>query len=292
MEVHYVGADQHVHTLWYNGTWHHTDLTATTGGALAASNTSITGAMDPIANTEDVEYIGTDQHVHEFWYNGTWHTSDITIASGAAPNADSSSGINTLMNTIANAMEVHYIGTDHHVYSLWYPLGGGGAWHAVDHTINDGAPLAGSGSPLTSAADTIAGTEDLEYVGANQHVYILWYNGLWHPDDLTVASGAANLASNGGLHTLVNTIANTMEVDYVGTDQHVYGFWYNGIWHSTDLTITTGAPAAVAASPLTSAADTVAGTIDLVFVGTDLHVHQLWYNGLWHNTDLTATALP
>lgn len=286
MEVHFIGADQHVHTLWFTGSWHHADLTVTTGAPLAALNSSITAAMDPIGNTEDVEYIGTDQRVHQLWYNGTWHTTDITAASGAVANADSSSGVNTLMNTIGNAMEVHYIGTDHHIYSLWY----NGAWHEVDHTLNDGAPLAQAGSPLTSALDTIAGTEDLEYVNTSQHVQQLWYNGLWHPNDLTVASGAANLASNGGMHTLVNTIVNTMEVHYVGTDQHVYALWYNGAWHSADLTITTGAPAASVASPLTSAVDTVGSTIDIEFVGTDQHVHQLWYNGLWNTTDLTAMA--
>ncbi len=292
MEVHYIGSDQHVHTLWYNGTWHTTDLTASTGAPNAASNTSVTASMDSIANTEDVEYIGTDNHVHQLWYNGLWHTTDLTVASGAAANADSRSGINTLMNAIANAMEVHYIGTDHHIYSLFFPLGGGGAWHEVDHTTLEGAPLANTGSPLTSAADTIASTEDLEYVGTDQHIHQLWYNGLWHNNDLTVASGAANLASNGGLHTLVNSIANTMEVHYVGTDQHVYALWYNGAWHSADLTATTGAPPAIAASSLTSSVDTVGNTVDVEYVGADQHIHQLWYNGLWHTTDLTATVGP
>jgi hypothetical protein len=287
MEVHYIGADQHMYTLWYTGAWHFTDLTTTTGAPLAALNSSITAAMDPVGNTEDVEYIGTDHHVHQLWYNGLWHTTDLTVASGAAANADSSAGIHTLMNTIGNAMEVHYIGTDLHIYSLWY----NGTWHEVDHTLNDGAPLAVAGSPLTASMDSIGNSEDLEYIGPDQHMHQLWYNGFWHPNDLMTASGAdPNADKTSGIHTLLNSIGNAMEVHYIGTNHHIYSLWYNGTWHEVDHTLNDGAPLAIAGSPLTSAADTVASTIDLEYVGADQHVYQLWYNGLWHVTDLTTTA--
>jgi hypothetical protein len=297
MEVHYISTDGHVHTLSYNGAWNHTDLTNATGGALAATNSSISAGMNPIANVEEVEYIGTDHHVYQFWYNGTWHSADLTTLSGAVANADSSSGINNIMNTIGNAMEVEYIGTDHHVYALWYPLGGGGLWHASDLTLASGNPNAVAGSPLTSSMDPIANTEDLDYIGADHHVYELWYNGLWHPADVTTLSGAvANADSSSGIHTLMNTIANAMEVHYIGTDHHPYSLWYplggGGAWHATDLTVTNGAPQAKAGSPLTSSADSVANTVDLEYVGSDQHVYRLSYNGIWNITDLTATAVP
>jgi hypothetical protein len=276
--------------LYYDGTWHHVDLTG--GVQNAALNSSITATMDPVANTEDVEYIGSN-HVYEVWYNGTWHTADLTTASGAAPNADSSSGMNTLMNTIGNGMEVEYIGTDHHVYALWYLVGGGGIWHFTDLTSTTGNPVAAAGSPLTSTMDSIANTEDLEYIGSDHHVYELWYNGLWHPADITsLVNAGANADITGGIHTLNNTIANAMEVHYIGTDQHVYSFWYpsggGGVWHISDLTSLTPAASSIAGSPLASAADSVAGTIDLTYVGADQHVHVLSYNGSWHETVLTA----
>jgi hypothetical protein len=296
MEIHYIGADQDVHTLWYDGTWHTADLSFMTGAPNAASNSSITAFMDPIANTEDVDYIGTNQHVYELWYNGTWHAADLTILSGATANADSSSGINTLLNTVANAMEVHYIGTDHHVYSLWFQLGGGGVWHESDLTLLAGGPLAASPSSLTSAVDTIAGTVELEFISADHHVQQLWYNGLWHPNDLTTATSADPNADNtAGIHTLLNTIANSMEVHYIGTNQHVYALWFplggGGVWHESDLTLLSGALTPVVASPLTSAADPVASTEDMEYVGAgNLHVYQLFYNGTWHPVDLTATV--
>lgn len=290
MEIHYIGADQHVHTLWYDGSWHTADLSFMTGAPNAALNSSVTAAMDPIGNTEDVEYIGTDSHVHQLWYNGLWHTTDLTNASGAAANADSSSGINTILNTVANAMEVHYIGTDHHVYSLWFQLDGGGVWHESDLTLQASGPLAASPSPITSSVDPLAGTVDLEFISADHHVQQLWYNGLWHPNDLTTATSAdPNADNNGGIHTLFNTIANSMEVHYIGTNQHVYALWYNGAWHESDLTLISGALTPTPGSQVTSAADPIASTEDMEYVGAgNLHVYQLFYNGTWHPVDLTA----
>jgi hypothetical protein len=70
------------------------------------------------------------------------------------------------------------------------------------------------------------------------HVHSLWYNGSWHAADLTALAGAVNAAS-GSLTAAVNTIANAMEVNYIGGDQHIYVLWYNGLWHVSDLTVAT-----------------------------------------------------
>ena len=38
----------------------------------------------------------------------------------------------------------------------------------------------------------IAGTSEIYYVGGDNHVYLLWYNGTWHVGDLSKATGAPN----------------------------------------------------------------------------------------------------
>jgi hypothetical protein len=143
--------------------------------------------MDSIATTEDLVYIGSN-HVYELWYNGLWHPADLTTASGAPANADSTSGIRVMMNTIANATEANYIGTDHNVYSLRYPLGGGGVWNPTNLTTTLGTTPATAGSPLTSGLNTVANTFDVEFVGIDQHVYRFWFNGTWHITDLTTTA--------------------------------------------------------------------------------------------------------
>jgi hypothetical protein len=287
MEVHYIGTDQHVHTLWYNGTWHTTDLTTTTGALNAISGSPLTVTRDTLFNTQDVHYIGTDQHVHLLWYDGSWHTEDLSAMAGA-PNAASNSRLAADFNTLANTVEVHYLGTDQHIHSFWY----NGTWHTTDLMTTTGALNAVAGSPITSMHDTLFNTQDIHYIGTDQHVHLLWYDGLWHTEDLSAMAGALNAASGSPLASDFNTLANTPEVHYLASDQHIHSFWYNGTWHTTDLMFTTGATDAVAGSPLTSAVDTIANTVDLEYVGTDRHVRQLWYNGTWHTTDLTAATTP
>jgi len=248
---------------------------------------SLATALDTIGNTMDVVYIGTDQHVHQLWYNGFWHRNDLTITTGAL-NAAFNSPVITAVNTFANTMEVDYLGTDGHVHQLWYD----GFWFTQDLTAVAAAPNAISGSLVTTAADTIGNTMDVEYIGTDQHVHQLWYSaGIWRHNDLTATTGAANASSNGGLVTNVNTFANTMEVDYLGTDGHVHQLWYNGFWHTQDLTAAAAAPIAVSGSPITSAVDSIGNTMDVEYIGTDQHVHQLWYStGIWYTTDLTAVS--
>jgi hypothetical protein len=285
MEIHYIGTDQHVYTLFYDGSWHVADLTATTGALNAISGSPLTVLHNPIVNTQEVEYLGTDQHVHLLFYDGSWHTQDLTVTAGA-PNAATSSRLASEVNTLANTVEVHYIGTDQHVHTLWYD----GTWHTSDLMAASGAPNAVAGSPITAAVNTVANTVEVGYIGGDQHIHQLWYNGLWHTTDLTATTGSPNAVTNSSLVAELNTIANTMEVHYVGTDQHVHTLWYNGLWHTSDLMVASGAPNAVSSSPLTAVVDTIANTIEVEYLGSDQHVHQLWYNGLWHAADLTSLA--
>ncbi|MBZ5504323.1 MAG: hypothetical protein LAO78_02450 [Acidobacteriia bacterium] len=245
----------------------------------------LTTAVNPVRNTMDVNYIGGDAHVHQLWYDSTWNKSDLSSLTGA-PDASLTSGIKTAVNSNAGSMEVYYIGTDQHVHALWFD----GAWHTADLTATTGALNAIAGSPLTVLHDPLANTMELEYIGTDQHVHLLFYDGLWHTEDLTAMTGALNAAANSGLASEVNTIGNSVEVHYIGTDQHIHTLWYNGTWHVADLTAITGAPNAVSGSPLTAVVDTITNTVEVEYVGADEHVHQLWYNGLWHTADLTTLA--
>jgi hypothetical protein len=74
------GDDNHVHELWYSGAdgWNYVDLT------IAAQAPSASG--DPVGYTWDVDetqhvvYFGDDGHIHELWYDDSWHHNDLTLA--------------------------------------------------------------------------------------------------------------------------------------------------------------------------------------------------------------------
>ena len=241
VEVNYIATDQHVHQLWFNGAWHVTDLTTDTGAPNVAAGSALVSEFNPIANPNTVElnYIGTDQHVHQFWFNGTWHVGDLTAATGA-PNVAAGSALASQFNSLENTAEVYYIGTDQHVHQFWI----NGTWHAGDLTAATGASNVAAGSALASAFNPIANphTVEVNYIGTDQHVHQFWFNGTWHVGDLTAGTGAPNAAAGSALASEFNPISNAVEVNHIGTDQHVHQFWFNGTWHVQDLTAGTGAP--------------------------------------------------
>ena len=106
---------------------------------------------------------------------------------------------------------------------------------------------------------------------------------------LTARSGHAQTAV--GLTSMLDTIYKTTDVFWLGTDQHVHLDYFNGSWNTSDVTADAGAPPAAAGSALTSVLDTIYRTPDVFYVGTDQHVHILYFNGSWHTTDLTAAIV-
>ncbi|HEU4726816.1 MAG TPA: hypothetical protein VFT22_02975 [Kofleriaceae bacterium] len=79
--------DQKIAQYWYNGTWHAGGLSNATGATAAALGMAISSQYNGIARTSEVYYVGADNHVYQFWYNGTWHIGDLSAATGA-PNAN------------------------------------------------------------------------------------------------------------------------------------------------------------------------------------------------------------
>ena len=67
--VDYVGADNRIHELWSNGpAWHTNDLTGATGAPAPLNNNSkFTGYAFEAQRTQHVNYVGTDNHIHELW---------------------------------------------------------------------------------------------------------------------------------------------------------------------------------------------------------------------------------
>ena len=140
---------------------------------------------------------------------------------------------------------MNYLGTDHHVYQLWWYWSSG--WHAGDLTAATGAPNAASGSALATEINTIAGSVELYYFDSNWKVSELWWspNSGWYSSDPTWGLGAPSAAPGSSLVSLVNTRAGTVQVHYIAPDKHVHELWWNGIWHTDDVTNNAGAINAV-----------------------------------------------
>jgi hypothetical protein len=343
-DIYYVGTDQHVHLLWWNGDpWKTLDLTATTGGpnaqpgfpfvhpgagnsfeylgadgniwlfwndssssstswhtanlnAIASAPTAASGGTplgytDPISNNTDVYYVGTDGHVHLLWWNGDpWHTIDLT-ATTAGPSAQAG----TQFVRIANANNFFYLGTDGNVWQFWNSGSSSNAstWHSACISCIAQAPIAAAGSPLLAYTDPISNNGVLYYIGADQDVHLLWWNGdPWRTLDLTAATGGPKASA---LAPMVAPAANGFF--YLGTDANVYQFWTAGstsdagAWHSANISAIANAPAAIPGSMMFGYIDPISNGPSVYYIGSDQHVHLLWWTAdPWRTLDITAVT--
>lgn len=249
--------------------------------------------VDSITNSLDVFFVGFDQNIHTLTWNNTtgWAQSSFDVSYPAAvPNAIAGGSVTNIIDTVTQAPESYFIGTDQHVYQLYWSATNG--WLGFDLSNNTGAQNASPGA-IASMMDTITESPETYYVGTDQHLHQLYFNlnGGWHTFDVSASAGGANVAANGSLTSIVDTLVGSPEVYYVGVDQHIHQMSWNSTsgWHNFDLSAMAGAPAA-SAGGVTALVDTVDGALEVYYVGTDQHVHQLQWSGSsgWHTFDVSS----
>ena len=82
-------------------------------------------------------------------------------------------------------------------------------------------------------------------------------------------------------------------ISFVGKDLHVFELYYDNAWHHNDLTQLAGAPPVINTANnfgLDGYVTAFNQQQHVNFVGNDLHVHELYYDGAWHHNDLNAIA--
>ncbi len=223
--VFYADKDGHIHELWYDSTWHHNDLlTSITGNPPAWAAGKIAAYVWENNGTEHVAYCGTDGHVHELYFDGKWHHSDLTKVSGGPSNV--SSNLTGFAWENKNSEHIFYSGPDGHIHELWYDIAHP-TWHDSDLNTNPaGAPI-----PMT---DNFVGyvwegdnSEHLIYsptVGAIQE---LWHNGKWSTSDIWARSSGASFPRSGGeLAGYAWEKQNSEHVVYVDGNGHVCELYF------------------------------------------------------------------
>jgi hypothetical protein len=250
MHVFYIGAEHHIHELfWSGGAWIHNDLTTQWGGVAAAPGSSLAGTtfVPPGGtNSMHVFYFGTDQHVHELnWTNNTWIPNDLTAQWGGPLAATGSSLLSYIFlpPNSSNTMHVFYTTTNQHVEELdWFNY----TWTPNDLTTQSGGAAAAAGSALTGYTFTPPGSTNgmhVFYLSSDGHVHeLFWANATWFPSDLTTQWGGPAAVGGSALTGYVFT-GNAMHVFYVAADQNVHELiWQPGSWVPDDITSFAGGP--------------------------------------------------
>ena len=263
----------HVEQLW-GTTASASDLTAFTGAMAAAAGSSVVGYIDSCAQSDNVFYVGSDQHVHLLrWSPSTgWQTADLTRLSGSVPAA----GTALAGHEMAQSEEIFFLGSDQHVHELWQWSGCTGGplpdgWHSTDvnQASRNGAPNALSGSALTGFFDG-EGSQWLDavfYVDVNHNLQEIYFSntlapiGSWENVNLTLMSGAPAVAGNSLASVIVPRLGAAPEaVFFIDARSNVWQlsgvplFVGNDLsWSATNITLAAGAPAATTSSPLAAA---------------------------------------
>jgi hypothetical protein len=241
--VNFIDTDHHVHELYIhpNAQWIDNDLTILSGNGIAPrSNSPLDGYVDG-DNGQHVNFIGTDNHVHELYIhpNAQWINNDLTVLSGndIAPSPDSS-----LCGYLGpdNGQHINFIGTDNHVHELYI--------HPNAQWINnDLTDLSGNGTP-PAANSPLCGywgssnTQHVNFIGSDGHVRELYIhsNAQWINNDLTDLSGNGMVpATNSALHSYAQPNGD-QHVNYLGAiDAHLHELYIrpNTQWIDNDLNL-------------------------------------------------------
>lgn len=134
---------------------------------------------------------------------------------------------------------VFYLDSGGHVHHLYSTASG---WSNVDVTALTNAPVAESGSELTSVIDSATSLVHVYYSGTNQHIYELYGTGTaWHSDDPTSLSGAPSGVTDTKLTSLIGT-GSVIHVFYLDTSGDLAElYWLGGSnWHSDSPAVLAG----------------------------------------------------
>ncbi len=269
--VFYLGTDEQAHVLTWSASgkpWGEEASLDSTPGTAAALGSALSGhaALNSSCTThsEEVFYLGTNQHVYERWrwsvnFDG-WHSTDVTEANSAKPVAAIGSPLAGFYDCSAQIDAMFYVGTNQHLYELLFNTQA--IWQSIDLTTTTGAPTVASGSMLTADVNTEnnPSVEEVFFLDSNNHVQeISTYStnpAGWgrtaggNPNgDLTSSTGAGLAFPGTAMSVNVSTIDNTDHVFYVGQDENIHELWWNGSWHAAIDDNTSGTPTAPPAVP-------------------------------------------
>ena len=299
VHVNFIGVDNHVHQLYIapGSGWVDNDLTALTGGAAAALVSALDGYWGS-DSSQHVNFIGTDNHVHELYIapGRGWVNNDLTaLAAAVPPTVDAPPPIMDGYWGSDSSQHVDFIGTDGHLHELFIAPGAAG-W--VDHDLT---VLAAAVGPLWRGLDGYWGSDSsqhVNFIGTDGHVHELFIApgaAGWVDHDLSKLAAAVPLLGGTALNGYWGS-DSSQHVNFIGsTDGHVHELYIAppgaAGWVDHDLTKLGAAVAPKGGTAL----DGYWGSDSsqhVNFIGVDDHVHELYAvpGAGWVDNDLTALA--
>ena len=231
-------------------------------------------AVTPDGGTQTVFWKGSDNHLTEAWYTGSWHGPLDFASFGTLVSPPS-----VAITKDGLTQTVFWQGANGHLYEAWYT----GSWNGpADWTATWGGVGALTSAP--TAVTTKDGSQLVFWRGTNGHLWEAWFTlGSWHgPADL------ANLGTLGSAPSVaVTPDGGTQLVFWRGANGLLSEAWFTGRWNGPIQFGTFGTVASAPSVTLTSD-----GSQQLVFwQDGNNHLREAWFAGSWNGpADWTAAA--
>jgi hypothetical protein len=296
--INFIGTDGHVRELYIapGGQWINNDLTHLSKAILPRANTPLDGYADDDGG-QHVNFIGTDNHVHELFIasHGHWIDNDLIVLSGNGVAPRPNSPLDGYIDA-NNGQHVNFIGTDGHVRELYIVPHG----HWIN---NDLIQLSGNGI-VPSRTSSLCGYlgpdngQHVNFIGADGHVRELYIhpNAQWVNNDLIHLSGDGTPAAPNSPLSGYWGSNNSQHVNFIGTDGHVHELYIhpNAQWVNNDLTHLSGNSMTPAANSALHSYAQPNGDQHVNFIGAfDAHLHEVYSHpgNQWVNNDLNHLQL-
>ena len=137
-----------------------------------------------------------------------------------------------------------------------------------------------AGSPLLAYVDSVSNNQVIYYIGTDQDLLLLWWNGdPWRTLDLTATTGGPKASALGPMVAPANS-----GLFYLGTDGNIYQFRVSGStstpgsWHSANISAIAGAPSAMPGAMMFGYIDPTINQQLVYYIGADQHAHLFWWN--------------
>jgi hypothetical protein len=296
--VNFIGTDGHVRELYlaFGAQWINNDLTNLSKGTLPLLNTPLDGYVDQDGG-QHVNFIGTDNHVHELYIapHSHWIDNDLIHKSGDGIGPRSNSPLDGYLDA-DNGQHVNFIGTDSHVRELYITPHGHWVNNDLTHLSGDGI-----GPSRTSSLSGYLGPDGgqhVNFIGTDEQVHELYItpHGHWVNNNLNQLSG------NGIRPTPLSPLSsywgdnNSQHVNFIGTDGHVRELYIhpNAQWVNNDLNLLSGNSTVPAAGSALHSYAQPDGEQHVNFISAgDAHLHELYIrpSHQWINNDLNRLQL-
>lgn len=271
-----------------------TDLNLATGAPAAARGSDLAGFIDECTQTDNLFYVGVDQHVHLLTWTLAqgWTTQDLTSLTNSAPVA----GTRIAGHIVAKSVAAFYFAPDHHLHELWrWPECGSShfdGWHSVDVNKSSEGTVADAteSSPLTGFFTETKGDAEF-YVDSHQHLQELFFNGKWTNIDVTAVSGSPKIGAR-AISAHLNSITHSESIYFVNSEGNIREVtapaetptqWRAEL--ASPLNVLAGrcsgtergpAPVAASQSPLISGVNSMwYGAEEIFYLGEDQQMYQV-----------------